>query len=109
MAFGRALRRQARGAIAPLLFSALTGYFLWSATQGEHGLHAYVQRQADLRAAVAEQGLATADLALWQKRIAGLRNSNLDEDALDERARAMLNLAEPADLVVTLKPSERIF
>ncbi len=109
MAFGRAIRRRVRAAVPPLLFLALTGYFLWSATQGEHGLHAYVRRQADLRAALAEQALANADLALWQQRVASLRNSNLDEDALDERARAMLNLADPADLVVTLKPSERVF
>ncbi len=105
----RAIRRRVRAAVPPLLFMALTGYFLWSATQGEHGLHAYVRRQADLRAELAEQALANADLALWQQRVSGLRNNNLDEDALDERARAMLNLADPADLVVTLKPSERVF
>lgn len=109
MAFGRALRRQARAAVAPVIFLLLTAYFLWSATQGAHGLRAYALRQGDLRAAQAEQAAVQADLVAWQTRVAGLRNSHLDEDALDERARAMLNLADPDDLVVTLKPSERIF
>ncbi len=109
MVIGRSLRRRARAAVAPLIFVMLTGYFLYSASRGEHGLRAYVLRQGDLRAAQAEQGVAEADLAAWQKRVAGLRNSHLDQDALDERARAMLNLADPNDLIVMLKPSERIF
>lgn len=109
MAFGRTLRRRARAAVAPLVFLLLTGYFLWSATQGAHGLRSYVLRQGGLRAAQAEQEMTQADMAVWEKRVSGLRNSHLDQDALDERARAMLNLAEPTDLIVTLKPSERIF
>ncbi len=109
MAFGRTVRRRARAAVAPVVFLLLTAYFLWSATQGAHGLRAYKLRRGDLRAAEAGQAAVGADLAAWQARVAGLRNSHLDQDALDERARAMLNLAEPADLVVTLKPSERIF
>ena len=109
MAFGRMVRRRARAAVAPFLFLLLTGYFLWSATQGAHGLRAFAVRQGDLRTAQADQDTAQNDLAIWQKRVSGLRNSNLDLDALDERSRAMLNLAEPTDLIVTLKPSEHVF
>ena len=92
-----------------MVFMAITGYFLWSAARGDHGLRAYALRQGDLRAAIAEQKIVQADLDGWQLRVASLRSSRLDEDALDERARAMLNLAEPTDLVVMLKPSEHLF
>ena len=51
MASGRELKRRAQAAIAPLVFLAITGYFGWSATQGNHGLVAYAQRQALLRQA----------------------------------------------------------
>ncbi len=109
MALGRMLRRRARAIVAPLIFAAITGYFLWSAARGDHGLRAYALRQGDLRVAQTQQTAVQADLAAWQQRVSGMRNSHLDEDALDERARAMLNLAEPTDLVVTLKPSEHLF
>ena len=33
----------------------------------------------------------------------------IDPDALDERARAMLNVADPADLVLPYGPGRRLF
>lgn len=109
MSFGRAIKRKAKAAVAPCVFLLLSAYFVWNATQGEHGLRANALRQQDVRAAEDEQARATADLATWERRVASLRNNRLDQDALDERARAILNLAEPGDVVVPLKRSERIF
>lgn len=109
MGIGRAIKRRLKAVVAPCAFLLLTGYFLWSAAKGEHGLQAYAARLQDLHAAQDEQGRVTADLQLWQRRVASLRNNHLDTDALDERARAILNLAEPTDVVVPLKRSERTF
>ncbi len=109
MGVGRAIKRRAKAAVAPCVFMLLASYFLWNATQGEHGLRAYALRQQDLRTAQAEQARASADLAVWERRVAALRNSRLDQDELDERARAILNLAEPGDVVVPLRRGERIF
>ena len=109
MSFGRAVKRQAKAAVAPSVFLLLTAYFVWSATQGEHGLRAYAVRQGDLRNALAEKARSEGDVATWERRVAALRNNRLDRDALDERARAILNLAEPTDIVVPLKPSEHTF
>ncbi len=95
--------------MTPLVFLMLTAYFLWSATQGEHGLRAYAQRQKDLVAVQAQFVAAQAELQGWQTRVAALRNSHLDADALDERARAVLNVAQPNEIVVTLGPAERLF
>ena len=41
-----------------------------------------------------------ADRATWERRVPALRTSRLDRDALDERARAMLNLSDPSDIIV---------
>jgi len=109
MAFGRAVKRQARAAATPFVFLLLTVYFLWSATQGEHGLRAYARRQTDLRVAQAQLVAAQAELQAWELRVAALRNSHLDPDALDERARAVLNMAQPSEVVVTLGPADRLF
>jgi cell division protein FtsB len=109
MALGRELRRKARGAIAPVVFLSLVGYFGWNATQGDHGLRAAADRQELLSRAKAELAGAEAERDAWERRVAGLRSNHLDPDTLDERARAMLNLADPSDIVVPYGPRERLF
>ena len=85
------------------LFLALAGYFAWQATTGTLGLRAYAARQTDLTKAQAVLTAALAEQADWQNRVAGLQADHLDPDALDERARQMLNLSAPADIIVPLK------
>jgi cell division protein FtsB len=108
MAFGRMVRRKLRQAAAPAVFLALVGYFVWGVTQGDRGLEASPQRQEDLAAARVEQKQAEAEVAMWERRIAGLR-SRIDTDALDERARAMLNLSDPDDVIVPYDKGRKLF
>jgi cell division protein FtsB len=108
MAFGRMVRRRLRGVAAPAAFLALVGYFLWSATQGDRGLEASPQRRQELQAALAEQAQAQQEVLVWERRIAGLR-TRIDTDALDERSRAMLNLSDPADVIVPYDKGQRLF
>ncbi len=100
MGLGRVIKRWLIAIIAPTLFLALVAYFLWNATQGDRGLKAYAVRQDQLKAVQAELDRTQADQAAWERRVAALRTQRLDPDMLDERARAMLNLAEPGDIVV---------
>src|SRR5215472_6254380 len=109
MAFGREIKRKLKTAVAPLIFLALVGYFGWNAAQGNHGLVAYAQRQELLAQAQADQAAALAERDAWERRVAGLRARHIDADALDERARAMLNLADPSDIIVSYGPSDRLF
>ena len=41
-----------------------------------------------------------AERALWERRVALLRSDRIDPDMLDERARALLGLADPRDLTL---------
>jgi len=109
MASGRDWKRRGKAAIAPLIFLAITGYFAWSATQGDHGLVASAQRQNLLRQAQADLQAAQAEHDSWERRVAGLRANHLDPDTLSERARAMLNLAEPNDVIVQYTGKDRLF
>ena len=108
MSLGRTLKRKVRGAAAPAVFMALVAYFLWSATQGDRGLQASPQRQGELASALAEQKQAEAEVAMWERRIAGLQR-RIDADALDERARAMLNLSDPRDVIVPYDAGQKLF
>ncbi len=94
------MKRQTKAALPPLLFLALAGYFAWNATRGDLGLRAYAAREQDLARAEAQRAMAAEDVTTWQRRIAALRAEHLDPDVIDERARAMLNLADPTDIVV---------
>jgi cell division protein FtsB len=93
----------------PLLFASLAGYFVWSATQGARGSNAFVLRLQDLSAAKAQLSRADAEVAIWERRVSGLRADQLDRDALDERVRAMLNLSDPADIVVPYAKDKKLY
>ncbi len=109
MGFWRGMKRRLRDAVAPCVFLALAGYFLWSAFQGEHGLNAAADRLAAREAARSDVVRAEAEKAVWERRVAAMRANNLDRDALDERARAMLSLSDPADIIVLYPPGQKLF
>jgi cell division protein FtsB len=109
MAFGREVRHRARAAVAPLIFLSLAGYFGWNAVQGNRGLVAYAQRQELLAQAQADQARAQTERDAWERRVAGLRSQHINADTLDERARAMLNLADPTEVIVPYATQDRLF
>jgi cell division protein FtsB len=109
MAFGREVKRRLRGAIAPVVFLAVTAYFCWNAVQGPHGLKAFATQQVLLQQAQADLAAANAERDAWQRRVHALESDHLDRDMLDERARALLNLAAPSDIIVQYDAQDRLF
>jgi cell division protein FtsB len=109
MSFGREAKRRAKAAIAPLVFLTLASYFGWNAVQGNRGLVAYAQRQELLAQANGDQAKAQTERDAWERRVAGLRSRHIDADTLDERARAMLNLADPTEIIVPYATQDRLF
>ena len=109
MQLGREIKRRLKAAIAPLIFLSLVGYFGWNVVQGNHGLVACAQRQQILAQAQADQAQTQADKDAWDRRVSALRSRHLDADMLDERSRAMLNLANPNDIIVSYGPKDHVF
>ncbi|HXQ21458.1 MAG TPA: septum formation initiator family protein [Candidatus Acidoferrales bacterium] len=109
MAFGREVKRRLRGAIAPVVFLAVTAYFCWNAVQGPHGLKAFATQQAMLQQAQADLAAANAERDAWQRRVRALEGDHLDRDMLEERARALLNLASPNEIIVQYGAQDRLF
>ncbi len=107
--FGREIKRRLKAVVAPLIFLSLVGYFGWNAVQGDRGLVAYAQRKELLAQARDDQAKAQLEVEAWERRVSGLRSRHIDADALDERARAMLNLADPSDSIVPYGPADRLF
>lgn len=89
-----------RAFIFPMLALSAGGYFGYHLQNGDHGLkaRANLERHKDvLEGELA--GLREVKHRI-ERDVALLRPESLDPDMLDERARAILNLAHPDDLVL---------
>ena len=86
--------------IFPLLACGAAVYFGYHLQTGDHGLKARadLERRKDVLAGELE-GLREVKGRL-ERDVSLLRPENLDPDMLDERARAILNLAHQDDLIM---------
>jgi cell division protein FtsB len=96
----REIRRRSGGLLAQVLGCLLVAYFAYHLTEGDRGYFAWIRLAGEL--AEAKQALAAVDRdrQALEARVSLLRPDNLDPDLLDERARVMLNLATPGEIVV---------
>lgn len=102
-------KRRVRAATVPLIFLSLTGYFASNAIEGAHGLIAYSKDRGVLGRAEQELAGVSAERARWETEVAALGTDHLDADLLDERARAMLNLVDPSDIVIPYPPGKKLY
>ena len=89
-----------RSLVFPLFACGLGAYFAYSLQTGDHGLEArdgLVKRKAVLAGELA--GLKEVRQRI-ERDVSLLRPESVDPDMLDERARAILNLAHPNDLII---------
>jgi cell division protein FtsB len=96
--------RAVLNALALYTIAALViGYFGVNAYSGNHGLRA--RQDLDQQIAQLSDELETlkAEHATWERRVALLRPQSIDPDMLDERARVLLNYADPRELTLRLK------
>lgn len=105
----RFIKRLINALALPVIFLAVSGYFVWHAMHGERGLIAREQRIADIAAARAELARAEAERDAIERRVTGLRSERIDRDQLDERARALLNMAGRDEIVVPFPPDRRLY
>ncbi len=86
--------------IFPLLACGAAGYFAYHLQTGDHGLEARADLERRRQVLDGElEGLKAVRTRL-ERDVALLRSDSLDPDMLDERARAILNLAHEDDLVM---------
>lgn len=96
------LRRHGRQIVISLLAVGVIGYFAYHAVEGERGLRAYFAVKHETALAQAELAALRAERKILERRVMLLRPDSLDLDMLEERARAVLNLGHPDELVILL-------
>ena len=93
------------GLIALALYTvagAVIGYFGINAYSGNRGLRAKQDLDEQIAQLNGELAGLKAERAEWERRVLLLRSGSIDPDMLDERARVLLNYADPRDLTLRL-------
>jgi cell division protein FtsB len=83
-----------------VMAALLIGYFGINAYTGDHGLRAKQDLDREIAALTREFNVAAAEREQWQRRIDLLKSDRIDPDMLDERARALLDYADPHDVIM---------
>jgi cell division protein FtsB len=100
-------RKRLRGILTALglyvVAAALIGYFWFHAFSGQRGLHAKHEIDQQLQELTAELDRLKVEKGQWERKVALLRSDGIDPDMLDERARALLNVAHPNEVVMMLR------
>ncbi|MGZ3281577.1 MAG: FtsB family cell division protein [Xanthobacteraceae bacterium] len=96
--------RTVLNALALYTMAALViGYFGVNAYSGNRGLRAKQDLDQQIAQLSGELAGLRAERGTWERRVSLLRPDSIDPDMLDERARALLNYADPRELTLRLK------
>jgi cell division protein FtsB len=80
------------------------GYFGVNAYTGKNGINARQELDLEIAELASQVERVKAERAQWERRVALLRSNRIDPDMLDERARELLNYADPHDITVVVRP-----
>jgi cell division protein FtsB len=94
------IRKRARAGAIPILGLLAISYFSYHLVEGNRGLFAYLKLQHEIQKAEGEYHITLQERRRLEKRVRLLSQENLDLDMLEERARAVLGLAHPDELVI---------
>ena len=94
------IRKRGRHIVGPFLAISAFSYFAYHSVQGDRGLLAWVQLSQQVEIAQATLEKVSGERAGLEHRTRLLRPDNLDPDMLDERARQVLNLSRPDELII---------
>ena len=95
-------KKRLRQAIGPSVGACLFSSFVYHAIEGDRGVMAWLRISQQLSENKAALATLQGERQEVQHRVA-LLSGSIDADLLDERARLMLNVAEPDDRLVVIK------
>ncbi len=102
------VRTRLRSIVLPIAFylvlGVTSGYLVWGASNGEHGLNAKVKFDAEAAELMAQLSVLKDEHARWERRVASLRPESVDRDLLDEEAHAMLDRVAKDEVVIFTTP-----
>ena len=94
------MRWRPRHVVAPLLWACVAAYLGYHVVQGDRGLIAWLRLTQEVEQVNASLEILRPERARLEHKVALLRPDSLDLDLLEERARVVLGLGHPRDLVI---------
>ncbi len=105
------VRTRLRSIVLPILFylvlGVASGYLVWGAVNGEHGLKAKEKYDAQAETLKADLARLQGERARWERRVAALRPENVDRDLLEEEAHTKLDRVGKDEVVIFTGPNQR--
>lgn len=84
---------------------AFQSYLGYSVVTGQFGIEGQDVMEKDMEELSAKSGALAAEIESFRHRVDLFRSSRLDPDILTERARALLAMSSPDDIVVMTDPN----
>ncbi len=94
------IRRRARHIVGPVAGITLFGYFAYHVVQGDRGLIAWLKLSQQVETAQLQYDETVAKRTEFAHRVRLLHPQSLDPDLLEERARSVLGLVHPDDVII---------
>ena len=102
------VRTRLRSIVVPIVFylvlGVATGYLVWGASNGAHGLKAAEKDAAEAVALQTQLSGLKDEHARWERRVAALRPDSVDRDLLDEEAHLQLDRVGKDEVVIFTGP-----
>ena len=89
-----------RSLLITTLLIAFMGYLGFNVIGGQFGIESQKQMRVDIETLKAQSATLQAEIDSYRHRTSLFDAAKLDPDILTERARALLQMAQPDDLVV---------
>lgn len=101
------LKRRAvwRSLLITVLLIAFQCYLGFNMIGGQFGVTSQKQMRVDIEALKAQSATLQADIDSYRHKASLFDPSKLDPDILTEKARALLQMAQPDDLIVMTDPT----
>ncbi len=105
------VRTRLRSIVLPILLylvlGAASGYLVYGASTGEHGLKAEEKDDAEAEVLKTELAALKEERARWDRRVAALRPDSVDRDLLEEEAHTKLDRVAKDEVVIFTSPDRR--
>ena len=105
------VRTRLRSIVAPivlyLVLGSASGYLVWGALNGPHGLKAKEKFDADAVRLATELAALKDERARWALRVSSLEPNSVDRDLLDGEAHALLDRVGKDEVVIFTNPPKR--
>ena len=93
-----------RSLLVTLLLIGFQVYLGYNVIGGQFGIESQKQMRRDIETLKAQSASLQAELDSYQHRTSLFDSASLDPDILSEKARALLQMAQPDDLIVMTDP-----